>query len=52
MGNDTLTDTLKTGDDTPTDTLKKWPMCANGAEPWRHGLRRKVTELQWVAEVY
>jgi hypothetical protein len=51
MGNDTLTDTLKTGGDTPTDTLKKWPMCANGAEPWRHALRGKVIDLQWVAEV-
>jgi hypothetical protein len=51
MGNDTPTDTLKTGVDTPFDTLKKWPMCANGAEPSRHGRGRKVIDLQWVAEV-
>jgi hypothetical protein len=50
IGNDTPSDTLKTGGDTPTDTPKKWLMYANGAEPSRHGRRRKVIDLQSVTE--
>jgi hypothetical protein len=31
-------------------TLPIWPMRANGAELSQHELRRKVIDLQWVAE--